>query len=810
MTRDFRGEVSVTAAGPSLPCTGTRGVSGFISQSDPGPAFTAAVAAALVSLALAAFCFQKCSTYMGARHAAAAAALLVFCAAAVAVRLVVVWRHGPLIGEFDPWFNVRATRHLVTHGAHAFHNWFDDQSWYPHGRAIGATIYPGLMATAAAAHAVAHALGFAPSVDAVCIYLPPCVAALTVLAAYGMTAAAWDRGAALFAAFFIALVPAYASRSVAGFFDNEAVAIFAIAALCAAWVRSIDTGSTSWAMAAAASYCYLVASWGGFIYFTNLLPLHVLVLLLMGRFSSRLYTAYSVWFCFGTLFATCTPMVGFATVRTTEFALSTCVFACLQWQQARSLLRRYLPPRNLASVDRAVSCGAAPAAVVLLGALMAAGRTPALTGRLLRLVGWATDAGGATDSVLVQSVSEHQPTPWSTFFFDFHVTLVFAPVGMHALFRRLSNTDVFLILYATSAAYFAATMVRLVLILAPIVCVCAGIGASETAATLWTGRSADARAFNAAACPRSRDRAPSESAAQHAEHNNPSGMHTLWNGVARLASIGLLAALLALFAVHCAWATAFAYSTPSIVAHTTLPATGVRVRIDDFREAFAWLRAHTPTDSKIAAWWDYGYHIGELANRTTLIDNNTRNATHIALVGLALVSPETRAARLLRRLGATHVLVVCGGATGHYGDDVSKMRWPARLASAVAEASVGERSAVIEADFVADDGEVRVDARGGPAMRAALAFQVFRSVWIQRNAMSLSAVTIHPCFGKNNRIEYPRYLFRIPNKNSNSSASQCLFLVRPVITLNSTPSACAAVLPPLPHAAHAPQASARI
>ena len=34
------------------------------------------------------------------------------------------------------------------------------------------------------------------------------------------------------------------------------------------------------------------------------------------------------------------------------------------------------------------------------------------------------------------------------------------------------------------------------------------------------------------------------------------------------------------------------------------------------------------------SWWDYGYQIAGMANRTTLVDNNTWNNSHIALVSI--------------------------------------------------------------------------------------------------------------------------------------------------------------------------------
>jgi hypothetical protein len=44
---------------------------------------------------------------------------------------------------FHSYFNYRTTKFLVEEGFYNFHNWFDDRAWYPLGRIIGGTIYPG-------------------------------------------------------------------------------------------------------------------------------------------------------------------------------------------------------------------------------------------------------------------------------------------------------------------------------------------------------------------------------------------------------------------------------------------------------------------------------------------------------------------------------------------------------------------------------------------------------------------------------------------------------------------------------------------
>ena len=60
-----------------------------------------------------------------------------------------------------------------------------------------------------------------------------------------------------------------------------------------------------------------------------------------------------------------------------------------------------------------------------------------------------------------------------------------------------------------------------------------------------------------------------------------------------------------------------------------------RAILDDFREAYHWLRENTHDRARVMSWRDYGYQIAGMANRTTLVDNNTWNNSHIALVSNA-------------------------------------------------------------------------------------------------------------------------------------------------------------------------------
>jgi len=59
----------------------------------------------------------------------------------------------------------------------------------------------------------------------VCVFTAPIFSGFTAIATYLLTTELWSPGAGLFAAAFISIAPGYISRSVAGSYDNEGIAI---------------------------------------------------------------------------------------------------------------------------------------------------------------------------------------------------------------------------------------------------------------------------------------------------------------------------------------------------------------------------------------------------------------------------------------------------------------------------------------------------------------------------------------------------------------------------------------------------------
>ncbi len=92
----------------------------------------------------------------------------------------------------------------------------------------------------------------------------------------------------------------------------------------------------------------------------------------------------------------------------------------------------------------------------------------------------------------------------------------------------------------------------------------------------------------------------------------------------RLIVLVPLVASLVMFVHHSTFVTQSAYSSPSVVL-ASRNADGSQHIIDDFREAYYWLRQNTKEDAVVMSWWDYGYQIAGMADRPTLVDNNTWN-----------------------------------------------------------------------------------------------------------------------------------------------------------------------------------------
>lgn len=282
---------------------------------------------------------------------------------------------------------------------------------------------------------------------------------------------------------------------------------------------------------------------------------------------------------------------------------------------------------------------------------------------------------------IIASVSEHQPTAWPAFFFDLNMLIWLFPAGVYMCFRHLRDEQVFVVIYAVLASYFAGVMVRLMLTLTPIVCVAAAIALSQILDTFLVSSQPEPPADDATNGSTNGAAIKDKVASVIPDtlRSTKAPVVGIYSYVSKATISGAVTVYLLLFVLHCTWVTSNAYSSPSVVLASRLP-DGSQHIIDDYREAYYWLRQNTAPTAKVMSWWDYGYQIGGMADRPTLVDNNTWNNTHIATVGKAMSSREEVSYPIMRQHEVDYVLVVFGGLLGYSGDDINKFLWMVRIA----------------------------------------------------------------------------------------------------------------------------------
>nr|CAX74506.1 STT3, subunit of the oligosaccharyltransferase complex, homolog B [Schistosoma japonicum] len=642
----------------------------------------------------------------------------VFFAAILAffVRLYSVIRFESVIHEFDPYFNYRTTRFMTENGFYQFHDWFDDMAWYPLGRIIGGTIYPGLMMTSSFIYSLLHAINVTMDIRNICVFLAPLFSSFTTLVTFLLTSEIQDNGAGLVAAAMIAIVPGYISRSVAGSYDNERIAIFCMLFTFYLWIKAVKTGYLFWACACSLAYFYMVSSWGGYVFLINIIPIHVLILMLTGRFSSRIYAAYSTVYVLGTILSMQISFVGFAPVISSEHIGALGVFGLCQLFAFYTYLSGILTSEQLSTVLRVLGLSLLSIGLIGGSVLSATGKISPWTGRFYSLL----DPTYAKNHIpIIASVAEHQPTAWSCYYFDLQFLTVMFPVGLYYCFRKLTDASIFAIIYGITSVYFSGVMVRLILVLAPIMCILGAIGVSGILKSFTVNLNApDSQNIKTSSKPTIANGFPSNPSTNKLYKNAVQDSTYPFKNTIASFMVLLILVLLILFSKHCIWVTSSSYSSPSIVLATS-DNFGNRHILDDYREAYYWLRQNTKADAKILSWWDYGYQITAIANRTVLVDNNTWNNTHIGRVGQAMASSEEEAYEIMKELDVDYVLVIFGGVLGYSSDDINKFIWMVRIAG-----STEKGRHVNEKDYYTPQGEMRVDSGASSTMQNCLLYKL--------------------------------------------------------------------------------------
>jgi dolichyl-diphosphooligosaccharide--protein glycosyltransferase len=125
-------------------------------------------------------------------------------------------------------------------------------------------------------------------------------------------------------------------------------------------------------------------------------------------------------------------------------------------------------------------------------------------------------------------------------------------------------------------------MVRLMLVLAPVMCILSGIGISSVLTTYMRNLDVNQLKKNVSGATPSSSRSRRSDDSSSYPHKNEIAF-----GVVCMMTFFLMT-----YVFHCTWVTSEAYSSPSIVLSARTNDGGKHI-FDDFREAYWWLRYNT-------------------------------------------------------------------------------------------------------------------------------------------------------------------------------------------------------------------------
>ncbi|MFW9805803.1 MAG: STT3 domain-containing protein [Candidatus Thorarchaeota archaeon] len=590
--------------------------------------------------------------------------LLLIFTTALLLRIEPLFNSQPLVRAFDPWFQLKVTDYVTENGFGAFFTWYDHTTWVPFGRDMAQTSYIGVPFTTAFFYFLLNGIGIQVDVLTVALLLPAFMGALTAIVAFFLGRELSNNTVGLFAGLFTAFIPAFITRTVAGFYDNEFIGVFAIILTTFLFIRGLKRGSIIASIGAGLSLGYLQVSWGAADFMLGLLALYGFLMLAIGRYSRRLLTTYLMTVMLGIFLGSLIPRNGFASLTSFAIVAPIGVGGLLVlyelWlrfggyrETTATVLAPHLKPILTGLIVPIVGIGG----YLLYSSGMDLEIDPYNSNPLIQIGSkFLTVINPFTrlDQRILASVAEHLPSPWGSFYNILLILIFFFPLGMYFLFKRGRDEDWLMLLYGLTSVYFAGSMIRLNLILAPGVAVLAAVATYNILAPFAKVVS------QKSVFERRRFRMSSSLTSEHA-----------------LTAFAFVALLLSVNIILSVQYVDLQVGNPEF-AQSDLSATG---QATDWQTAMTYIRNVLPDDAVVASWWDYGYWINSASGKDTIVDNATFNATQIAKMGYALMALNlTESLRIFKSWNTTHVLVYFGHRYSGFGGDEGKWPWMVRIA----------------------------------------------------------------------------------------------------------------------------------
>ena len=532
---------------------------------------------------------------------------------------------GAYMDAFDPLFQLRVTEYIVENGYASWFTWHDTMSWYPWGRNIATSSYPGVPFTGAFVYFLARALSLDVTVYQVALYFPVLMGALTCIVAYFLGKDLGGSSTGLIAAFFMAISEAFIGRTSLGFYDTENIGILGMTAIALFYLRSLDSDRSFnerviYGVIAGLSLGYTFASWGATRYIVGLMILFIFALLITGRFERRHLVSYALTLGFGLAIAIFVPKLGTRYLMSTENVAAILLGVLLTVYE---FVRHRLEERQTALLVG----GLVLALILGVFVLEALGVANPIAGKFWRVLN-PLQSGV---SPLSESVAEHKRSVWSSFFGTFGITFPLAILGAYFSVNNLDDRRLYGSIFFVTAVYFTGSMSRLSLILSIPVSLMAAFGLTELLK-------------------------PFVALSKRKTDTGRRRRKIVWQGMSR--ELSIVFTLFILVAIlPTIWGTAGSSNRPTSMASSSVPALFGDRYPQDWLQALNWMKDNLPDDAVVVSWWDYGYWIEAIGEQTTLADGATTNTSQIGYIGRIMMLNQTESLPMLEAYDATHIVV---------------------------------------------------------------------------------------------------------------------------------------------------------
>jgi dolichyl-diphosphooligosaccharide---protein glycosyltransferase len=560
-------------------------------------------------------------------------------------------RYGFFLNEFDPYYDYYAASHIVTlaqqhglyyalfnnpagcgtsvlttcHNQQGYFYWHDIQTWFPYGRNVALTSQDGLQIGGAVLYLLVSGLfGVNITLYNFLVLLPVFLGAVTAVMFYFLVKKIAGDAAGLFSALMFAVSPPLIERGNLGWFKSEPLSIFLFVGASILILTVFDkersvSSRLGRAVLAGLLAGYANTAWGGGIYFSATFGLLFILIPFLNFDLAGIWTSI-VAFSAATLFASAifprpgvdivTNPAGLALITGTLFIIVA------QWS------RGWVKPADYRGTLVKFLFGFALAGLAVLSFGLVGGVT---TRYLAAIAPWVR-----TGKPLVESVAEHFVPTGQDYFTSYIILLAFGAAGAIIAFRKMNLTTLFALVFGLTGLYVSAAFSRLLVFSSIALGLLAGIGFAEFALAVVK--------------PASNPLVKKKQA---------SGTRNEMKVVFSVAVIALIVIPAGTYwipnPIPCTAAnTYFCDQSPadSAVSLANGATTYSRSTSNDWTQTLQWIRQNTPTNSVVISWWDYGYWIAVMGNRTTAADNATINGTRIGQIGRMFMSNVTQAAKI--------------------------------------------------------------------------------------------------------------------------------------------------------------------